>query len=225
MTSLIVLIVFICFLASCKKEEKAAESEQKNPPPGVTGLQKIDKPIKELKQQAEQQKQTATETSPHSDETSPHNAQQTEDEATQEQHEVSVHEKTATSKEFSIIVPDEVKNAWEGVVLTVTNREKNASEDVKANLDSEIVLPNTNLKIVVGQFLPHFQMKDKMREITSTSNNLENPAVNVRIYEGDAQIYPDQNKKWGWFYAKYPHIHPFEHEKYQIVLKEGIPKK
>jgi len=60
--------------------------------------------------------------------------------------------------------------------------------------------------------------------LTSVSNNPNNPALAVKIFENDKKIFPAPGKEWGWLFEKVPTIHPFEHEKYGIILKEGIKK-
>jgi hypothetical protein len=82
------------------------------------------------------------------------------------------------------------------------------------NIGSEFKVPNTNLRIVVGEFLPDFRMDDAT--ITSASDMPNNPAVRVEVFENGKSIFK------GWLYSKFPTIHPFEHEKYGLTLKEGI---
>ena len=59
--------------------------------------------------------------------------------------------------------------------------------------------------------------------ITSSSEPT-NPAVGIRVYEGDKQIFPAPGKQWGWLFSKMPGIHPFEHPKFSITLKDGVRK-
>jgi len=54
--------------------------------------------------------------------------------------------------------------------------------------------------------------------ITSSSNTPNNPAVAIKVFEGDKEIFK------GWLYAKFPTIHPFEHPKYGLTMKEAIKK-
>ncbi len=124
--------------------------------------------------------------------------------------------------ETSVSVPDAVKGKWKGVVLVVEDKTTKKSAEYKVNLNSELKIPNSNLKVEVGEFLPDFRMNGL--EITSTSNDPNNPAVGIRVFEGGKQIFPAPGKKWGWLYAKFPTMHPFEHAQYAIGLKEGIKK-
>ncbi len=116
--------------------------------------------------------------------------------------------------EKTVVVPDEVKGKWSKVVLDVTDKGSNKSAQYTVKLKSEFKIPNTDLKIMVGDFLPDFRMSDTT--ITSAGNNPNNPAVRVEVFEGAKSIFK------GWLYAKYPTMHPFEHPKYAITLKEGV---
>jgi len=118
--------------------------------------------------------------------------------------------------EMKIIVPDSVKGKWSGVILIVEDKSSKKKQEFKVNLNSDLKIPNSNLKVAVGDFLPNFKMDGST--ITSTSNDPANPAVRVKVYEGEKEVFK------GWLYSKFPAIHPFEHPKYGINLKEGIKK-
>ncbi len=122
-----------------------------------------------------------------------------------------------------VVVPDSVKGKWTGVKLLVENKETKESKEYTVNLNGDMKVPNSNLKIHVGDFLPDFKMEGLT--LTSVSNEPKNPAVAIRVWEGDKQIFPTPGKKWGWLFSKMPSIHPLMHPKYGIFLKEGVPKK
>lgn len=116
--------------------------------------------------------------------------------------------------EIKVVVPDTIKGKWSSVKLSIKNKETNKEEQVTVKLNSEYQVPNTNLKIKVGDFLPDFKMDGLT--ITSASAEPKNPAVKVIIYENNKEIFK------GWLYSKFPDIHPFQHEKFSITLIEGI---
>ena len=128
-----------------------------------------------------------------------------------------------TMGETKVIVPDSVKGKWSAVKLVVEDKVKKESKEYTINLNSDFKVPDSNLKIHVGDFLPDFKMSGLT--LTSASNEPKNPAVALRVFEGNKQIFPVQGKKWGWLFSKMPSIHPLNHPKYMIILKEGIPKK
>lgn len=114
----------------------------------------------------------------------------------------------------TVIVPEEVKGKWDAVVLEIVDKSTNSSQQITIKLGDEYQIPNSNIKIKVGEFLPDFRMDGLT--ITSASNEPKNPAVHVTIYEGEKQIFSK------WLYSKFPTIHPFQHEKYRITLIKGI---
>jgi hypothetical protein len=118
------------------------------------------------------------------------------------------------SKERSIVVPDAVKGTWSRVVLAVQDKTSNTTGEYKVKLKSDFKIPNSDLKIAVGDFLPDFKMSENT--LTSGSNEPNNAAVNVEIFEGGKSIFK------GWLFSKFPAMHPFQHPKYAITLKEGL---
>jgi len=118
--------------------------------------------------------------------------------------------------ETKVVVPEAVKGKWDAVKLVIEDKIAKKTSEVTVKLDSEYTIPNSNLKIKVGEFLPDFKMDGLT--ITSSSNEPNNPAVRVVVYEGGKEIFK------GWLYSKFPTIHPFQHDKYGITLKEGVKK-
>ena len=94
--------------------------------------------------------------------------------------------------------------------------EKKSRKAFTIPLNSEFKVPDTDLTLKVGNFLPHFTMAAD--QITSASNNIENPAAQVEVFQGGKEIFH------GWLFAKYPAVHPLTHEKYGVALLEGVKK-
>jgi hypothetical protein len=121
-----------------------------------------------------------------------------------------------------IVVPESVKGQWTNAKLIVEDKGTKAKQEYTVKLNSDFKVPNSNLKIHVGEFLPDFKMDGL--NLTSGSNDPRNPALGIRVFENNKQIFPAPGKQWGWLFAKVPTIHPFEHPKYSIILKEGVKK-
>ncbi len=121
-----------------------------------------------------------------------------------------------------VMVPDSVKGQWSGATLVIEDKESKTKKEYKVKLNSDFTIPNTNLKIHVGEFLPDFKMDGQ--NLTSGSNQPNNPALSIKVLENDKQIFPAPGRQWGWLFAKVPSIHPFEHPRYGITLKEGVRK-
>jgi len=122
-----------------------------------------------------------------------------------------------------VVIPESIKGKWSAVKLIVEDKATKKSQEYTVNLNSNFKIPDSNLKVYVGEFLPDFKM-DKLT-LTSVSNEPNNPAVGVRVTEGGKQIFPTPGKQWGWLFAKMPNVHPLRHPKYNINLKEGVAKK
>jgi len=116
--------------------------------------------------------------------------------------------------DLKIVVPDSVKGKWKAVKLEITDKSTNQIREITINLNSEYSIPDSNLKIKVGDFLPDFRMEGTV--ITSASNEPKNPAIQLTVLEGGKEIFK------GWLYSKFPSIHPFQHERYSLRLIEGI---
>jgi hypothetical protein len=87
------------------------------------------------------------------------------------------------------------------------------STEASINVGGSYTVPGSSLKIEVEEFLPDFKMEGTV--ITSSSNEPNNPAARVKVFDGGKEIFK------GWLYSKFPAIHPFQHEKYALTLKEG----
>jgi len=129
---------------------------------------------------------------------------------------------TVQRHELNVVVPPEVKDRWSAVRLLVNDTKSQKIQEFTVRLGEELNIPDSKLTIKVGPFLPDFRLGAEA--ITSASLNLNNPAVGVAIFENNAQIFPESGK-WGWLYAKFPEIHPFQHSRFKVFLKEGIEKK
>ncbi len=121
-----------------------------------------------------------------------------------------------------ITVPDFVKGKWGAAKLIIEDKATKKKHEYTVKLNSDFLIPDSNLKLSIGEYLPDFKMEGF--SLTSVSNNPNNPALAVQIFENDKKIFPAPGKEWGWLFEKVPTIHPFEHEKYSIILKEGIKK-
>lgn len=118
--------------------------------------------------------------------------------------------------EKKVIVPAEVKAAWQSVKIEVEFKGTKTKKAFTIPLNSEYNVPDSDLTIKVGDFLPHFAMTAD--SITSNSNNPENPAVRVEVSEKGNTMFK------GWLFSKFPDVHPFQHDRYGIRLVEGEKK-
>jgi Uncharacterized protein conserved in bacteria (DUF2155) len=118
--------------------------------------------------------------------------------------------------EKKVVVPDTVKAGWNAAKVEVEFKEKKSKKAFTIPLNSEFKVPDTDLTLKVGNFLPQFAMAAD--QITSSSNNPENPAVQLEVFQGGKEIFH------GWLFSKFPAVHPFTHDKYGVALLEGVKK-
>jgi len=119
--------------------------------------------------------------------------------------------------ETKVIVPEDVKGKWKAVKILFEDKAEKKNTEYTIDLNSDFKVPDTDIKISVGEFLPDFRMS--AGTITSASNEANNSAVRVKVFEGEKEVFR------GWLFAKFPTAHPFEHHRYAIILKEGVKKK
>jgi hypothetical protein len=136
--------------------------------------------------------------------------------------EMPGHGVMAPRGQAQVVVPDSVKGKWDAAKIIIEDKTTKKKTEYTVKLHSEFAIPHTDLKLSVGEYLPDFKMEGL--SLTSVSNNPNNPALAVKIFEKDKQLFPAPGKEWGWLFEKVPTIHPFAHEKYSIILKEGIKK-
>lgn len=123
--------------------------------------------------------------------------------------------------QLSVVVPDDVKSLWTGVTIVVEDKKDNSQKEFTVEIGGEFLIPDSNLKVKVGPFLPDFKMSASV--ITSASNEPNNPSVGIAIFQDDQKVFPPSGE-YGWLYAKFPTIHSFQHERYSLLLKAGIKK-
>ncbi len=118
--------------------------------------------------------------------------------------------------EKKIVVPDAVRDAWKGVKVEIDYKKKKSKKSFTLPLNSEFKIPDSDMTLRVGAFLPHFAMTAD--SITSNSNNLENPAAGVDVVQGGKVVFH------GWLFSKFPDIHPFQNDTIGLKLLEGVKK-
>ena len=118
--------------------------------------------------------------------------------------------------EKTIVVPDSVKGTLKAVKIEVEFKEKKSKKAFTIPLNSEFKVPDTDLTLKVGNFLPQFAMAAD--QITSSSNNPENPAAQLEVFQGGKEVFH------GWLFALHPTVHPFTNDKYGVTLLEGVKK-
>ena len=122
---------------------------------------------------------------------------------------------------FKIVVPPEVADKWTAVVIVVDDKQANKQDEYTVNIGDDLIIPDSDLSVKVGPFLPDFIMSADT--ITSTTSDPNNPAVGIAVMQNGNKIFPPSGE-WGWLYAKFPTIHSFQHDRFSLTLKAGLFK-
>jgi hypothetical protein len=122
---------------------------------------------------------------------------------------------TASTKSGTTVIPDAVKGKWKAATFVVVDRQQSKAQEVTVDLKGEWPFPGSDLKLRVLEFLPDLRIDNKI--YTSASNEPNNPAAHVVIYQGDKEIFD------GWLFSQFPQVHKFDHPRFGITLKEGVP--
>jgi hypothetical protein len=109
----------------------------------------------------------------------------------------------------------EIAAAWSGIRVHVVALDTKEGQIFDVALGETVVLGDSGLNLTADTFVPDFVMDES--GITSRSAETHNPAARVVITEEGAADYE------GWLFAAMPEIHPFPHDRFQVLLVEGIP--
>jgi len=131
------------------------------------------------------------------------------------------HGTPAQKTEFQVVVPPEVEGMWSKVIILVDDKQNKTQKEFTLRIGDEFNIPDSNLTVKIGPFLPDFKMAGTV--ITSSSNEPNNPSLGVAIFEGGTRVFPASGQ-WGWLYVKFPAIHAFQHERFALALKGGVKK-
>jgi hypothetical protein len=114
-----------------------------------------------------------------------------------------------------ISLDPEIAAAWNGIRVHVVGRESGEGNMFEVALGETVALGDSGLTLTADVFIPDFVMDE--RGITSRSAETQNPAARVVISEEGMADYE------GWLFAAMPEIHPYPHDRYQVLLIGGIP--
>lgn len=109
----------------------------------------------------------------------------------------------------------EIAAAWSGIRVQVVESETGDAWIFDVPLGDTVALGDSGLTLSADTFFPDFVMDEG--GITSRSAETHNPAARIVISEEGKADYE------GWLFAAMPEIHPYPHERFQVLLVEGIP--
>ena len=118
------------------------------------------------------------------------------------------------SEEMKVIVPDDVKTKWKGVILTVVDNETTITKDYTLQLGGKLAVPGSQIEVQAEEFLPDLKIDGNI--YTTATSELLNPAIHVMVTEAGKEIFK------GWLFQKFPSVHPLKHQRFGIILKEPL---
>lgn len=113
-----------------------------------------------------------------------------------------------------VVIPEDVRGRWVAVRLLVEDKEGESQKEYVVKIGVEFPLPDSNLILKVDNFLPDLKIKDNT--FTSASNELLNPSAHLVVMEDGREIFN------GWLFQLFPTVHPFNHDRYRITLKDSV---
>ena len=114
----------------------------------------------------------------------------------------------------TVTLDPELQVAWRAVRILVSDREDGRRDEFEVPLGGAELLGHSGLVLTAETFVPDFVMDE--HGIRSRSTDPANPAVRVRISEDGSADFE------GWLFAAMPETLPFQHERYEVLLVEGI---
>jgi hypothetical protein len=115
----------------------------------------------------------------------------------------------------TVLVSEEIASQWKAVVLELTDLDTSEQTEFTLNIGDTVPLGDSGLTVFVEAFLPDFTMMDD--SFSSRSAEPNNPAARVKITdESGTELY------YRFLFANQPTIHPFEHDRYGLILKDYI---
>ena len=120
----------------------------------------------------------------------------------------------AISGSAPVNIPEMVKGKWTAVRLLIEDKQEGTSKEYTVALGKALPIKGSNLVVEVQEFLP--DLKIEGNTFTSASNELLNPSVRIAVMQDGKEVFK------GWLFQLFPSIHPFQHERYNIVLRGPI---
>ncbi len=120
----------------------------------------------------------------------------------------AAHSNIKSRKEVRL--PAEVTEKWNEVRLEVLDNATNKKEVLRLKVGEEAALGESGLKLKVEAFVPDYTMAQDY--ITTRSNDPNNPAVLVELFDGDRSV------ARGWVFKMLPDFNSYKHDRIALTL-------
>jgi hypothetical protein len=112
------------------------------------------------------------------------------------------------------MVPERIKGKWKSVKFLVEDKKERTLKEYVVGIGTTWKVPDSSLEVRVGEFLPDLIIQGKI--FTTATDELKNPAVHITVSEGERELFK------GWLFSLFPMMHPFQHERFGITLKDVV---
>lgn len=112
------------------------------------------------------------------------------------------------------MVPERIKGKWRSVRFLVEDKKERSLKEFVVGIGTTWKVPDSALEVKVGDFLPDLIIQGKI--FTTATDELKNPAIHVTVSEGGKELFN------GWLFSLFPTMHPFQHERFGITLKDVV---
>ncbi len=118
------------------------------------------------------------------------------------------HANIKTSKE--VVLSDEMKAKWNEVQIAITDNSTRRTERVTIPVGSRIKLTEGGYYLTIDAFVPDYAISES--KIVSRSDNPNNPAMLVSLYEKDKEI------TRGWVFKEFPEFNSYANSRFVLQL-------
>lgn len=106
---------------------------------------------------------------------------------------------------------DEITASWKTVNVEVTDNSSGDARVVTINVGERVKLNNDGFAMIINAFVPEYAIFDD--HIGSRSNEPNNPAILVELYENDNVVAS------GWVFAELTSFNSYSHLRFALALK------
>jgi hypothetical protein len=121
-------------------------------------------------------------------------------------------------KEKRVSIPKEIVDKFKSVIIGVKNEKQGIDVQTEVLIGQKSEIQGTPFTILVEHYLPEFVI-DGEGVYTTRSGEENNPAVKIKVFEGEQEIFD------GMLYKNFPDMHgSFAHPDYVLTLIKSVVK-
>jgi len=115
---------------------------------------------------------------------------------------------------LQVIVPEEVKERWSAVRISVYDRKEQSGAVHTIPVGIRTRLGDTGLEVEIPYYLPCFMMKGCI--VTTAEGRNDNPGIFLEAFYQKEKVFS------GWLFGLYPDVHTSDESRYRFTLIEAV---